>query len=122
MCNWIDIKHFEGRYQVSDAGQVKSLINDIILKPQSSYHKYLRVMLYLNGKGQWRYIHRLVAFPFVPNPDNKKEVGHLDYDKHNNASYNLKWTTRKENMQEMHEHYRKKKEEKNTEELEAAPF
>ncbi len=120
MCNWIDIKYFEGRYQISDAGQVKSLIRNIILKPQSSYHKYLRVMLYLDGKRYWRYIHRLVAFAFKENPDNLPEVDHKDYIKHNNFAYNLKWTTRKENMQEMHEHYRKKKE--NTEELEAAPF
>ena len=70
------------------------------VKPRPGKNKYLRVyMRHISGKRLDRYIHRLVAEAFIPNPENKKYVDHLDFNRMNNKISNLQWITSKENNQ-----------------------
>lgn len=101
---WKDIKGYEGLYQVSNLGRVKSLKTYVgyskkekILKPQIDYLGYVHVNLYKNGKLKSCKIHRLVAEAFIPNPNCLQQVGHNDDNKENNCASNLYWTTSLEN-------------------------
>lgn len=111
---WRDIEEFNGAYQVSDDGQVRNAKSGVILcqKYAGGSIKYSIVVL-CNGsvktrgnkkKYARRYVHRLVADAFVPNPDNKPEVNHIDSNPRNNAADNLEWVTRKENVRHAYEH------------------
>ena len=98
---WKDIKGYEGLYQVSNIGRVRSLGNRSnhkgikYLTPKEE--RYKRVKLYKNSKGKMFMVHRLVAEAFIPNHFNKKEVNHIDGNKYNNKVVNLEWVTREEN-------------------------
>ena len=99
---WEDIEGYEGIYQVSSLGKVKSLNfnhtkKEKILKPFFNRDGYLSVNLYKEGKRKQYLVHRLVAKVFIPNPENKLEVNHKDEDKTNNKVENLEWVTSKEN-------------------------
>ena len=110
---WKDIEGYEGLYQVSNLGRVRSL-NRItngkfgnrslclrkgrILKPRK-ISLYTGVYLSKNGHVKNYTIHRLVAQAFIPNPQNKLEVNHIDGNKLNNKVDNLEWATRSENEQ-----------------------
>jgi hypothetical protein len=102
-----DIPNYEGLYMISNKGNVKSLPKGDgngarvrILK--SDLHgnsvKYLRVTLSKNGVTKRISIHRMVATVFIPNPDNKPCVNHIDNNGMNNNVNNLEWCTPKENM------------------------
>ena len=104
-----DIKGYEGLYQVSNLGNVKSLPKgdgngnkERILKFDNSNKTntttYLRVTLSGNGKTKRFSVHRLVAEAFIPNPDNKPHVNHIDNNGENNTVANLEWCTHSENM------------------------
>lgn len=107
---WKDIIGYEGRYQISNKGNVKTLqrsvigfdgkrhadVNEANLKQQLCGSGYLKVGL--NNPFKQFMIHRLVAIYFVTNPDGKREVNHLDGNKLNNNDWNLKWVTPSENM------------------------
>ena len=97
---WRDIEDYECLYQVSNLGRVKSLKfnKERILKPGMDRGGYLQVGLHAGGKRKVLTVHRLVASAFVPNPDNKPEVNHVDEDKSNNRACNLEWLTRKQNI------------------------
>lgn len=100
---WKPIKGYEGLYEVSNFGRVKSLNynrtgEEKILKFLEN-KKYLSVSLWKNKKYKQYKVHRLVAITFIPNPDNKPYVNHLDCDPSNNNVNNLEWCTQKENMQ-----------------------
>ncbi|EJO9576006.1 HNH endonuclease [Salmonella enterica] len=98
METWKDITGFEGKYQISNNGNVSSYLSGKILKPQVNRQGYLVVNLYYEvGKARKFRIHRLVAEHFIPNPDNKPFVNHLDGDKSNNDEDNLEWSTSEEN-------------------------
>lgn len=68
------------------------------IKPQKSNVGYLRVEVWSNGLGRKFLIHRLLAEAFIPNPDGKPQVNHIDGDKTNNAISNLEWVTQSENQ------------------------
>ena len=100
---WRDVVGYEGLYQVSNLGRVKSLNYHIygkerILKPGNSSGGYFVVSLCKNSKRKPFYIHRLVATAFIPNPNNKPEVNNKDENKTNNRVDNLEWMTSKENI------------------------
>lgn len=103
---WRDVAGYEGLYQVSSMGRVKSLeradswgrtVKERILKPNVVGGGYLRVVLYAGGKTRMFFVHRLVCQAFHENPDNKPEVNHVNEDKTDNRACNLEWSTRKEN-------------------------
>lgn len=83
---WRDIKGYEGKYQVSNLGRVRSLKNskgsyrEKILNLSYSHNKYLLVSLGSNPRKSFR-VHRLVAQVFIPNPNNYKEINHKDENK-----------------------------------------
>jgi len=96
-----DIPGYEGLYQVSNLGNVKSLGNDRtrkekILKPIETAG-YFRVSLSNRERITILLIHRIVAITFIPNPYNKRCVNHIDCDRSNNALSNLEWVTYQEN-------------------------
>lgn len=98
---WKDVKGYEGRYQVSNLGRVKSLNylqkgKEQILKA-TKIKGYLVVNLYKEGKAKIYTIHRLVAKTFIENPDNLPQVNHKDECKTNNIVDNLEWCSAKYN-------------------------
>ena len=106
MTKWKDIPGYKGHYQVSDKGNIKSLnrkgVNGILkgrmLKPTlNNYTGYLQVRLGKNGIWKMHRVHRLVALAFIPNPDNKSCVDHIDNCKTNNNVKNLQWLSVGEN-------------------------
>lgn len=94
---WKDIQGYEGLYQVSNEGNVKSLKKGIILKVANVNNGYLAVQLWKNGIPKMRLIHRLVAKAFIPNPDNLPQVNHKNEDKALNIVENLEWCSAKYN-------------------------
>lgn len=95
---WKDIEGYEGLYQVSNLGRVKSLKKNIIRKQTLGKDGYLRVILKHNGKSKNFSVHRLVAKAFLKNVFNYPEVNHKDENKTNNNVSNLEWCTRKYNQ------------------------
>ena len=87
-------------YLITSQGRVLSLKYGKMreLKPRIDRDGYLDVLLYKNGKQYRISIHRLVAQAFIPKPENKSEVNHIDEDKTNNHVSNLEWMTHKENI------------------------
>ena len=97
---WCPIKGFEGLYDVSDQGRVKSLKfgKERVLNPVRDGGGYLFVILYKNREHKICKVHRLVAKTFIPNPDNLPQVNHKDEDKENNSVQNLEWCDSKYNI------------------------
>lgn len=99
---WRDIEGYEGLYQVSDQGRVKSLgskwrKSERILKPVVRHDGYVVVGLYSGGKPKTFKVHRLVCEAFHENPDNKPQVNHINEIKTDNRASNLEWATAREN-------------------------
>ena len=100
---WKDIDNYEGEYQISNYGRVKSLKRELILKPLKSKHTSYRYYVSLSHKNIVRQVkcHRLVANAFIPNPNNLHEVNHKNPVTEqfcDNRSSNLEWVTHGENM------------------------
>jgi hypothetical protein len=97
---WRDISGYEGIYKVSDLGKVKSFHrkSPMILKQTLTKEGYMRLELNNSGISKKFTVHRLVAAAFVDNPENKKEVNHIDGNKQNNTKSNLEWNTSSENQ------------------------
>lgn len=106
---WIEIPETAGRYSVSNYGNVRANWSDVPqrnlshririersqqLKPHVHTTGYLRVAL---GRGMQRYVHRLVASAFHPNPGGLPQVDHIDGDRKNNAASNLRWVSVRDN-------------------------
>lgn len=109
---WKPIKKFEGYYEISNLGNIRSIERTIItknnvqrivkskqLKLSVNEHGYLITTIRINNVPYNLKIHRIVAQTFIPNPDNKKTVNHIDCNKLNNAVSNLEWSTHSENIQ-----------------------
>jgi hypothetical protein len=105
---WKDIKDYEGLYQVSNLGRIKSLerykdnhgTKQLIPSKMKSTRKdsqgYLLLDLYKDNKSKTVRVHRLVAEMFIDNVENKETVNHIDGNKENNCIDNLEWATYKE--------------------------
>ena len=85
-------------YAITKFGSVYSRRTGKKLTPKKNWDGYLRVQLWDNGKCYFAAIHRLVAETFIPNPEGKPFVNHIDGDKSNNYVGNLEWCTQKENI------------------------
>lgn len=107
---WKDIVGYEGLYQISTLGNVRSYdrivncrnghtrtIKGKVLATTRSGGGYLKVMLTKDSVAKNHRIHRLVAMAFIPNPDNLPDVNHIDEDKTNNKVSNLEWCSRSYN-------------------------
>lgn len=97
---WKDIPSFEGIYQISNWGRLKSFkakVEGYVLSNIDKTGHYLSVVLCYQEKLRYTRIHRLVAEAFLTNPENKKCINHKDFNKQNNAVENLEWVTFKEN-------------------------
>ena len=90
---WKDVKGFEGLYQVSNYGNVKSCITKKILKQAKHHSGYMVVCLSKSGTHKNYSVHRLVANAFISNYNNYKHINHKDENKQNNSVENLEWCT-----------------------------
>lgn len=108
---WKDIPSYEGYYQVSNLGNFRSLPRIIkyksngtrnypskVLLTETTKDNYQRIVLMKDGVKARYQAHRLVALTFIPNPDNKPLINHIDGNKSNNVVTNLEWCTASENM------------------------
>ena len=109
---WKSIEGYEGLYEVSNLGNVKSLerqvlgklasytrsVKERILKLKTSKYGYLEVSLHKEGKLSTKRVNRLVAIAFINNVNNYPQVNHIDGNKLNNHIDNLEWVTCKKNI------------------------
>lgn len=103
---WRPIEGYEGFYEVSNLGRVKSLarITAHGRKIKEKQRKlplnkgYPTIKFSKDGEWELAYVHRIVAKVFIPNPENKREVNHIDGNKLNNKVENLEWVTSSENV------------------------
>lgn len=120
---WKPVVGFEEYFTISNLGKLKRIkevqnlfgrtkreveINRIV-KPTLD-RGYLKINLSINGKRTLKYIHRMVAEAFIPNPNNYKEVNHKDNNPSNNNVNNLEWCDRKYNIEYMVKHQEKVRE------------
>ena len=113
-----DIKGYEGLYQVSNLGRVKSLARDTKLKQYTKHtdafimrqdlnkRGYLYIRLTKDGKSKAFRVHRLVAEAFIDNPSNLPQVNHIDFNRTNNNVNNLEWVTPQDNTNHSIDHIR----------------
>ena len=96
---WRDIAGYEGHYQISNFGRVKSFKNGKVKvrKPYIDKDGYLQIVLSKNGINKWSKIHRLVAEAFIPNLEQKPDIDHIFNNKLDNFVENLRWVTKSEN-------------------------
>lgn len=97
--NWLPIKNYEGLYEVSDTGLIRNFKGQIRSTKPNKNVQYLQVDLYKQNIRTHKYIHRLVAEAFIPNPNNLSEINHIDGNKQNNLVSNLEWVSKKENTE-----------------------
>lgn len=99
---WMPIEETRLEYYVSNFARIKRMLSggsDKLLKPYADPDGYCHVKLPFEDGFKTRFVHRLVATAFLPNPDDNLEVNHIDEDKHNNILSNLEWVTHAENME-----------------------
>lgn len=111
---WKPIPGYEGLYEASSFGKVKSLRREEIyrkrngiistrireeriLKPNAGRNNHQRITLCKDGKTNVLLLHRVIASAFIPNPEEKPNIDHIDTDPTNNCVWNLRWVTQHEN-------------------------
>ena len=103
MVIWKDVEGFEGLYRVSNEGVLittpRQGTKGGVVKRYKMKHGYEEYHLYKNDKLHHEYVHRLLAKYFIPNPENKPHVNHIDGNPMNNSLDNLEWVTHLENVQ-----------------------
>ena len=119
---WKDIQGYEGLYQVSNLGRIRSLDRYVMNHSKKELRKgaiknvragignYLIVDLYKGNQQRTFRVHRLVAFSFIDNPMNKETVNHIDGNVQNNRVDNLEWATPSEQNYHFYKHGLKSKE------------
>lgn len=91
------IPGYENRYSATEDGRIYSHISNVYLKFGESNKGYYMVNLHKDGIQKYCLVHRLIAITFLENPDNKKEIDHIDRTPKNNNISNLRWCSRSEN-------------------------
>jgi hypothetical protein len=108
MEKWKQLQGYESYYSISDKGRVKSNGARMggygvkFLKLRIKRDGYVMFRVSLNKKQVELNLHRQVALHFLPNPDNKPQINHKDFNKENNFVENLEWVTAKENIAHLH--------------------
>ena len=95
---WKDIKNYEN-YEINEFGEIRNKKTNHILKHSINEKGYHKVILTKDNKKIKTGVHRLVASAFIPNPNNYKEVNHIDENKSNNHYSNLEWCNRIQNIE-----------------------
>ena len=106
---WLPIKGYEGLYEVSNTGYVRSIRKNRIIECCVSTKGYRRVCLSKDTTHKFIGIHRLVAQSFIPNPNNLTQVNHIDGEKLNNCVENLEWCNNSQNQKHAYDNGLKKK-------------
>lgn len=96
----VDIEYYKDEYLVSNLGNIKSLKNNIIMKPSRLYNGYLTIPLTRNGYTTRYTVHRLVATAFIQNPNNMPQINHKNGIRTDNNITNLEWCTAQENIKD----------------------
>jgi len=107
---WRDVVGYEGHYQVSNLGNIRSCDRVVpnrwgngqprkgkLMKPGSSPNGYRIIVLQKKGIVKYQTVHRTVMLAFTPNPENKSQINHKDGNKENNSVENIEWATEAEN-------------------------
>lgn len=101
MEEWREVRgvgEYIGLYEVSNLGRIRTIATGYIRSLTVSDRGYLTVLFKRRGNSKRFYVHRLVANAFIPNPNNKRTVNHIDGNKQNNNVDNLEWATYEENI------------------------
>lgn len=94
---WEKVEGFEN-YSISEDGDVRNDTTMKLLKQHTNNKGYFMVNLWRNNKGYWKTVHRLLATTFIPKPEGKDCINHIDGNKQNNRLNNLEWCTPSENQ------------------------